>query len=104
MERFKPPQINMSRIEIAGSGGLGMLMMAALTAIALPEARVFVACSLVLGGLAAAAMIGYRRQHGPFVDDDDADHPLHLDTARERLVRRRAASNGGARLTLVLPA
>lgn len=104
MERFKPPQINMSRIEIAGSGGLGMLMMAALTAIALPEARIFVAFSLVLGGVAAAAMIGYRRQHGPFVDDDDADHPLHLDATRERLARRGAASSNGAHLTAVLPA
>lgn len=81
----EPPQINMSRIKIGGSGGLGMLAMAGLMAVALPEVRIFIALSLVVGVLTGIALIKYRSVHagGPW-DSDDREHPL-FDGRAERV-------------------
>ena len=54
-------EINMSRIKIAGVGGLGMLAMVGVVAYAMPEARQFVLLSYGAGTLGAFAVIAYRR-------------------------------------------
>jgi hypothetical protein len=98
------PQINMSRIKIDGVGGLGMLGMAVVTALALPEVRIFVALSLVVGVLTGLVLIRYRSAHGGPWDSDDREHPLfdgHArrapgpdDTARPRIVRAPSTLSG----------
>ena len=54
-------EINMSRIKIAGIGGVGMLAMVGVVAYAMPEARQFVLLSYGAGTLGAFAFIAYRR-------------------------------------------
>ena len=54
-------EINMSRIKIAGVGGLGMLAMVGVVAYAMPQARQFVLWSYGAGILGAFAFIAYRR-------------------------------------------
>jgi hypothetical protein len=71
----EPPQINMSRIKVSGIGGLGMLGMAVVMAVALPEVRVFVVLSLIVGTLTGLALIRYRSTRGPW-GPDDREHPL----------------------------
>ena len=71
----EPPQINMSRITISGSGGLGSLAIASLIGLALPEIRAFLALSFIVGGLTGLALIWYRSTHGPW-GSDDREHPL----------------------------
>ena len=71
----EPPQINMSRVTISGTGGLGSLAMASLIGLALPEIRAFLALSFLVGGLTGLALIRYRSTHGPW-DSDDREHPL----------------------------
>ena len=53
--------INMSRIPVAGVGGLGMMAVAATMAYVLPEARAFALTGLVGGLITGCALIAYRR-------------------------------------------
>jgi hypothetical protein len=55
------PQINMSSIQVAGVGGLGMVAVAAVMAYVLPELRLFVFAALGGGVIAAVALIASRR-------------------------------------------
>jgi hypothetical protein len=100
----EPPQINMSRIKISGAGGIGMLAMAGLIAVALPEVRIFIALSLVVGTLTGIALIRYRHAHGGPWDSDDREHPLFDGqaerapgpdaTARPRILRAPSTLSG----------
>ena len=53
--------INMSRIPVAGVGGLGMMVVAGIMAYVLPEARAFAIAGFVGGLVAGCALIAYRR-------------------------------------------
>jgi hypothetical protein len=53
--------INMSSIPVAGIGGLGLMVVAAIMAYVLPEARAFAIAGLTGGFIAACALIAYRR-------------------------------------------
>ena len=57
--------INMSRIRVAGIGGLGFVAMAAVVAFALPRVGDTVLLGLVGGAVAAALVIVHRRRSGP---------------------------------------
>lgn len=56
--------INMSRIPVAGLGGLGMVAAAGVTAYALPAARAFTAVAILGGFLLALLLIVFRRSRG----------------------------------------
>ena len=57
--------INMSRIRVAGVGGLGFVAVAIVTALTIPRIGQMMAIAAIGGGLVALAMIGWRRVHGP---------------------------------------
>ena len=59
------PQINISRIPVAGIGGLGLVIMAAVIMWVLPEIRLGVGIALVGGLIVGGAYIVYRRRQGP---------------------------------------
>lgn len=67
------PEINMSRIKVAGIGGLGMVAVVVGMAIELPVVRVFALVSGAGGIIGGAAFIAYRRwvhpdpPHGPIL-------------------------------------
>jgi peptidoglycan/LPS O-acetylase OafA/YrhL len=88
--------INISRIRVAGIGGLGFVAMAAVIAIALQRVGETVILGLVGGVIAAVAVILYRRRHGPLtssgqgpggraflVGDDDDEEPTPAPRRRE---------------------
>ena len=58
--------INMAHIQVNGVGGLGMLALAVVLAIAIPWIRLVVTGTLVVGGVGAAVLILMRRRTGPF--------------------------------------
>ena len=55
--------INMSRIRIAGAGGLGLVVAAASVAYTIPFVGISVALALAGGILLSFALASYRRQH-----------------------------------------
>lgn len=57
--------INISRIRVAGIGGLGLVAMATIVAIAVPGIGVPLAVSAVLGVVMAVGLIALRRRSGP---------------------------------------
>jgi hypothetical protein len=57
--------INMSRIRVAGVGGLGLVAMALVVALSVPRIGQSLALGLVLGALFAGILILGRRRHGP---------------------------------------
>jgi len=74
--QFRPPYafrdrqlstdvINMSRIRVAGVGGLGLLAMAAAVAFGVPRIGRTLAVGLLLGAVFAVALIVWRRAEGP---------------------------------------
>ena len=66
--RLEPPSpylINMAHIRVAGVGGLGMVAMAIVVAIFVPQIRSSMAIAMLLGVALAAALIAYRRRQGP---------------------------------------
>jgi hypothetical protein len=65
LEPLSPHLINMAHIRVAGVGGLGMVAMAIVVAIFVPQIRSRMAIALLLGVVLAAALIAYRRRHGP---------------------------------------
>jgi hypothetical protein len=71
MSHDEDPQINMSRIGVAGVGGLGMVAVVGVMAYALPEVGAFLLISCIGGAIAGAGFIAYRRwlrpepPHGP---------------------------------------
>lgn len=92
-------EINVSRIKIAGVGGLGMVAMVGVMAYAMPEVRQFVLLSYGAGALGAFAFILYRRwmkperPHGPTLmavhtpaPTSQIEEPLDLDTPSELVV------------------
>lgn len=56
------PQINMSEIPVAGIGGIGMLVIAAVIAVVFPEARLVVVSGAVAGTVLALGWILRRRR------------------------------------------
>lgn len=52
--------INMAHIPIAGLGGMGLVVMAIVTAVVLPQAGVPVAAGLLLGVVLAVVLIMWR--------------------------------------------
>jgi hypothetical protein len=69
-EHLPTDVINMAHIRVAGVGGLGMVILAAVIALALPRVGMSVAAGLVGGAIAALAVILYRRRHGPITSSD----------------------------------
>ncbi len=66
-ERLDPPStgmINMARIRVAGSGGLGMVAMSIVVAIFVPRIRFTMALAFVLGCVMAAVLVLLRRSDG----------------------------------------
>ena len=59
------PQINISRIKVAGVGGFGLVVVVAAMALQLPEVRGFVIVGIGGGIIGAAALLLYRRWGGP---------------------------------------
>ena len=59
------PQINISRIKVAGVGGLGLVVVVAAMAWQMPEVRGFVIAGIAGGIIGAAALLSYRRWRGP---------------------------------------
>ncbi len=57
--------INMSRIKVAGLGGLGFVAIAAATAVAVPQIGQAMVTAIVGGGVLALAIILWRRVRGP---------------------------------------
>jgi hypothetical protein len=55
--------LNVSRIRVAGIGGLGMVVVAAAMALTIPRIGVSLGLGLVGGFLIALALIPYRRAH-----------------------------------------
>jgi hypothetical protein len=62
-DRSERPSINMSAIPVAGIGGLGMLAMVVIMAIAFPAARWLLFGGLAGGLLVALALVVARRKH-----------------------------------------
>lgn len=65
------PEINMSRIKVAGIGGLGLVAVVVGMAVEMPVVRVFALVSAAGGMIGGVAFIAYRRwvrpdpPHGP---------------------------------------
>ena len=65
------PEINMSRIKVAGIGGLGLVAVVVVMAVEMPVVRVFALVSAAGGIMGGLALIAYRRwvkpdpPHGP---------------------------------------
>lgn len=62
VERNQPMLINSSKIPVDGIGGLGMVALAGVMALAFPEARLILGGGFVCGIALAAAMIAMRRR------------------------------------------
>ena len=69
-EHLPTDVINVSRIRIAGFGGLGMVVIAVVVALVLPRVGMVMAAGLGGGAIAALAVILYRRRHGPIASSD----------------------------------
>ena len=62
--------INAAHIRVAGIGGLGLVAMSAVIAIALPRVGTAVLLGLIGGAIAAFAIVKYRLKHGPVGSSD----------------------------------
>ena len=71
----RPLSINISSIHISGVGGLGMVAMVVVMALAIPLAALVLVGSAVGGALAAAIVIRRRHQH---VIGTPVDLPMRL--------------------------
>src|SRR5579862_196261 len=94
--------INVSRIPVAGVGGLGLMAVAAIMAYVLPEARAFAITGLVGGLIAGCALIAYRRLS---ISEPRSGATLMVDSSAETAAtteRRRADSE--LRLSALAPA
>ena len=69
-ERSHDVQINISSIPVAGIGGIGLLVMAVVTAIVFPLVRWVVIGSVLCGALLGSAIIVLRRRKPPDTSDD----------------------------------
>ena len=77
-------EINISGISVSGVGGLGMVAVAALVSIIMPEARWTTVLGLGGGVVLAVALIAFRRHHvssGPSGDDPTILFRLEPDAA-----------------------
>ncbi|HSL24130.1 MAG TPA: hypothetical protein VK886_21530 [Vicinamibacterales bacterium] len=63
-------EINMSAIPVAGIGGLGMVALAGVIALAFPEARLLLIIGLVGGVLLGIGIIARRRRRAASHRDD----------------------------------
>jgi hypothetical protein len=63
-ERRRLPQINISAIPVAGVGGLGLVAVVGIVAVAIIEVRIFLMAAFVVGCLMALALILARRDSG----------------------------------------
>jgi LPXTG-motif cell wall-anchored protein len=72
-----PSTINISNIRIAGVGGLGMVIVAAVVAYAVPDLRWFVLIGVVGGLVGGASYVAYRRRRGPLDWDKKPKSSLH---------------------------
>jgi hypothetical protein len=61
--------INMSRIKVAGLGGLGFVVVAIVTALTVPRIGQVMAIAAIGGTLVALSTIVWRRVHGPLPSD-----------------------------------
>jgi hypothetical protein len=78
--------INVSRIRVAGVGGLGLVAMAAAVALNVPRIGQSLAAGLVLGTVSAAVLILWRRHTGPLPSSAahaGANTTLAIDDAAE---------------------
>ena len=72
----RPLSINISSIHISGVGGLGMVAMVVVMALAIPLAALVLVGSAVGGALAAAIVI--RRRHQHVIGTPGSDLPMRL--------------------------
>ena len=94
--------INVSRIPVAGIGGLGMMAVAGIMAYVLPEARAFAIGGLVGGIIGGCVLIAYRRLS---TSEPRSAATLMIDSSAERATtgdRRQADSE--LRLSPLAPA
>jgi hypothetical protein len=95
------PQIDMSRIPVAGVGGLGLVAMACVVAYRLPEIRAFSVFTFIGGVALAVALIAYRR----WVKPDPPHGPTLMvatDASMEPAPSRASLNNKEIELTLVV--
>ena len=63
-ERPRLPRINISAIPVAGVGGLGLMAVVGLMAVAIMEVRIFMILAFIAGSILGAALIFARRETG----------------------------------------
>jgi hypothetical protein len=90
--------INIARIRVAGIGGLGLVAMAVVVAIAIPRIGQSLAIGLVLGALFAVILVVWRKGAGPMPSSGrraGANTTLSIDSPASSLEDDRAdAANG----------
>ena len=77
--------INMAHIRVAGVGGLGLVVVALVTGLDIPEIGQSVVLGLILGIVFAFALIAWRRRRGPMPSSGGqmgANTMLSIDTPR----------------------
>lgn len=91
--RLEPPSpglINMARIRVGGSGGLGLFAMALAVAWYVPRIRAEMTVGLILGVILAAGLILWRRRRGPLTSSGDG-HAAHTMLGLDNGSRHRSA-------------
>jgi hypothetical protein len=64
-DRVSTDVINMAHIQVAGIGGLGLVVMCAIVAAYIPAVGLSLAAGAVLGASLAAVLIQWRKKAGP---------------------------------------
>jgi hypothetical protein len=102
------PEINMSAIPVAGVGGLGLMALVVIIAIALQPARWLLLTGIAGGTVIAILLVARRRERRVGEPRDDlpitlslADTAQPVETAADEPQRRPSAHRGGAVLTPV---
>lgn len=90
-EQLSTDVINAAHIRVAGFGGLGLVAMSAVIAIAIPPIRMAMIVAIVGGAIAALVVVLYRRRNGPI---ESSSHGLP--GARTMLIGTDDASSADA--------
>ncbi len=91
----RPLSINISSIHISGVGGLGMVAMVVVMALAIPLAAAVLVGSALGGALAAAIVIRRRNEHVIGTPGDDMPMRLGLRDTDDRPLDGLALRDGG---------
>jgi hypothetical protein len=76
VDNSERPSINISAVPVAGIGGLGMVGLVVIMAMAFPVARWLLLGGLGGGALIATGLVLSRRHHR--IGGSDGDHPIGL--------------------------